>query len=127
MRRIADGDERHQPPPTTRHLARPLCAENRVVHRHQRLVEEDLVRRPIDEERLAQAALWVGEDDESMDANQHAYQTHLAEGHTDRAAHVAAMLVIHHGRRLHLAVAGGREAKLQTPLQEVSDERATPT
>jgi hypothetical protein len=76
-----------------------------------------------DLERLAQAALWVGEDDESMNAHRHAYQAYVAEGRTDRAAYVAAMLVIHHGRRLELAVAGGWYAKLQTLLHEVPDER----
>ena len=76
-----------------------------------------------DLERLAQAALWVGEDAESMDAHQNAYQAYVGEGRTDRAAYVAAMLVIHHGRRLELAVAGGWYAKLQTLLQEVPNER----
>jgi hypothetical protein len=76
-----------------------------------------------DLERLAQAALWVGEDDESMDAHQHAYQAYVTDGRTDRAAYVAAMLVIHHGRRGELAVAGGWYAKLQTLLQEARDER----
>jgi hypothetical protein len=76
-----------------------------------------------DLERLAQAALWVGEDDESMHAHQHAYQAYVAEGRIDRAAYVAAMLVIHHGRRLELAVARGWYAKLQTLLEEAPDER----
>jgi tetratricopeptide (TPR) repeat protein len=76
-----------------------------------------------DVERLAQAALWVGEDDESMVAHQHAYQAYVAEGRPDRAAHVAAMLVIHHARRGELAVASGWYAKLQTLLQEAHDAR----
>jgi hypothetical protein len=76
-----------------------------------------------DLERLAQAALWVGEDDESMDAHQRAYQAYVADGRNDRAAHVAAVLVIHHGRRLELAVAGGWYAKLQRLLHEGPDER----
>jgi hypothetical protein len=88
----------------------------KAAARHRRLGGDDL-------ERLAQAALWVGEDDESMDAHQHAYQAYVAEGRSDRAAYAAAMLVIHHGRRLELAVAGGWYAKLQSLLQKTPDER----
>ena len=108
-----------------------LASGRAAVDRHDWTVGHELLKQAAkgetlggdDLERLAQAALWVGEDDESMAAHQHAYQAYVAEGRTDRAAHVAAMLVIHHGRRLELAVAGGWYAKLQTLLQQARDER----
>lgn len=118
-------------PPPTPAGDDSLASGRAAVDRHDWAVGHELLSAAAkretlggdDLERLAQAALWVGEDDESMDAHQHAYQTYVAEGRTDLAAHVAAMLVIHHGRRGELAVAGGWYAKLRTLLQEAPDER----
>ena len=62
---------------------------------------------PIDVERLAEAAFWMGELEECIEARERAYAGLVEEGDVRAAALVALHLAFHHAGREALAVAAG--------------------
>src|SRR2546421_5238366 len=65
------------------------------------------VLEPSDVERLAEAAFWMGNLEECIEARERAYAGLVEEGDVRAAALVALHLAFHHAGRASLAVAAG--------------------
>jgi hypothetical protein len=70
----------------------------------QPLAADDLVMQ-------GEALLWIGRHDESLTAEERAYQAYIRAGEERRAGQIAVQLAVHNGVRLDMAVAGGWVAK----------------
>jgi hypothetical protein len=64
-----------------------------------------------------EALLWTNRHDESLTAEERAYQAYIRAGEERRAGHVAVLLTVHNGVRLDMAVAGGWLAKAKNLLE----------
>jgi len=74
-----------------------------------------------DLERLAEAALWTGNSEASMDARQRAHAAYVKEGDHPGAARVALALVINSASRLRMSVAAGWFGKAQRLLEDLPE------
>src|SRR5438132_13692124 len=74
------------------------------------------VLEPSDVERLAEAAFWMGNLEECIEARERAYAGLVEEGDVRAAALVALHLAFHHAGRAALAVAAGRPASASALL-----------
>ncbi len=64
-----------------------------------------------------EALLWANRHDESLTAEERAYQACIRAGEERRAGHVAVLLTVHNGVRPDMAVAGGWLTKAKNLLE----------
>src|SRR5437868_138629 len=79
------------------------------------------VLEPSDVERLAEAAFWMGNLEECIEARERAYAGLVEEGDVRAAALVALHLAFHHAGRASLAVAAGWLESATTLLADLPE------
>jgi hypothetical protein len=99
--------------------ARAAC-ERHEWERAADLFETAAAKQPLGADDLVmqgEALLWTNHHDESLTAEERAYQAYIRADEERRAGHVAVLLTVHNGVRLDMAVAGGWLAKAKNLLE----------